>query len=144
MIVNGTVKPKEIVETFGVPIVTVKRCTGDPGAKGFYEPKPRHSSASVLKGEALERAQQLLYTRQRETAAGFIAVGPPEGPYSGIGLPESLSKIVLPAFGKRRKLGHATRLKLVSVGGAADPNPRGRIASDRHESPHSTPHQMVS
>jgi len=32
----------------------------DYGAKGFYEPKPRHSSASVLKGEVLERAQQLL------------------------------------------------------------------------------------
>jgi hypothetical protein len=29
----------------------------DHGAKGFYEPKPRHSSASVLKGEVLEQAQ---------------------------------------------------------------------------------------
>lgn len=63
MIVNGTAKPKEIVRTFRVPIGTVKRYMKvyrDQGAKGFYEPKPRHSSASVLKGEVLERAQQLL------------------------------------------------------------------------------------
>ena len=63
MIVNGTAKPKEIVQTFGVPMGTVKRYMKvyrEYGAKGFYEPKPRHSSASVLKGEVLERAQQLL------------------------------------------------------------------------------------
>jgi hypothetical protein len=63
MIVNGTVKPKEIVQTFGVPMVTVKRYVKvyrDRGTKGFYECTPRHSSASVLKGEVLERAQQLL------------------------------------------------------------------------------------
>ena len=63
MIVNGTAKPKEIVQTFRVPMGTVKRYMKvyrDQGAKGFYEPKPRHSSASVLKGEVLERAQQLL------------------------------------------------------------------------------------
>ena len=63
MIVNGTVKPKEIVETFGVPMVTVKRYMKvyrEHGAKGFYETKPRHSSASKLRGETLERAQDLL------------------------------------------------------------------------------------
>ena len=63
MIVTGTVKPREIVETFGVPMVTVKRYMKvyrEHGAKGFYETKPRHSSASKLKGETLERAQQLL------------------------------------------------------------------------------------
>lgn len=63
MIVNGTVKPREIVEAFGVPMVTVKRYVKvyrDRGTKGFYEPKPRHSSASVLKGEVLKRAQQFL------------------------------------------------------------------------------------
>ena len=63
MIVTGTVKPKEIVEAFGVSIVTVKRYMKvyrEHGAKGFYETKPRHSSASKLKGEILERAQQLL------------------------------------------------------------------------------------
>jgi transposase len=63
MIAAGTVKPKEIVRTFGVPMITVKRYVKlyrDHGAKGFYEAKPRHSSASVLKGEALAQAQQLL------------------------------------------------------------------------------------
>jgi transposase len=63
MIVNGTAKPKEIVGTFRVPMGTVKRYMKvyrEHGAKGFYEAKPRHSSASVLKGEVLERAQQLL------------------------------------------------------------------------------------
>jgi transposase len=63
MIVNGTVKPKEIVKAFGVPSITVKRYVKvfrDHGAKGFYENKPRRSSASVLKGEVLERAQTLL------------------------------------------------------------------------------------
>ena len=63
MIVNGTVKPKEIVKTFGVPMITVKRYVKvyrERGAKGFYETTARHSSASVLKGEVLERAQELL------------------------------------------------------------------------------------
>jgi len=63
MIVTGSVKAREIVETFGVSIVTVKRYAKmyrQHGAKGFYEIKPRHSSASKLKGEVLERAQQLL------------------------------------------------------------------------------------
>ena len=32
----------------------------EQGANGFYAVKPRHSSASVLKGEVLQRAQQLL------------------------------------------------------------------------------------
>ena len=63
MIDAGTVKPKEIVRVFGVPMITVKRYVKlyrDQGAKGFYEPRPRHSSASVLKGSVVEQAQQLL------------------------------------------------------------------------------------
>ena len=63
MIAGGTVKPKEIVKMFGVPMITVKRYVRlyrDQGSKGFYEAKPRHSSASVLKGEALEQAQRWL------------------------------------------------------------------------------------
>jgi hypothetical protein len=63
MIVTGSVKPKEIVETFGVAMVTVKRYMKvyrQQGAKGFYETKPRHSSASKLNGQTLERTQQLL------------------------------------------------------------------------------------
>ena len=63
LIAGGTVKPKEIVKTFGVPMVTVKRYVKvyrEHGSKGFYEARPRHSSASVLKGPVLEQAQQLL------------------------------------------------------------------------------------
>jgi transposase len=63
MIVNGTVKPMEIVKAFGVPVITVKRHVKvfrEHGAKGFYETKARQSSASVLKGEVLERARMLL------------------------------------------------------------------------------------
>jgi hypothetical protein len=63
MIVNGTVKPKEIVKAFGVPVITVKRYVKvyrDHGAKGFYETKARRSSASVLAGEVLEQARTLL------------------------------------------------------------------------------------
>ena len=63
MIAGGTVKPKEIVKTFGVPMITVKRYVKlyrEQGTKGFYEAKPRHSSASVLKGPVLEQAQRLL------------------------------------------------------------------------------------
>ncbi|SRR5712691_862052 len=63
MIAGGTVKPKEIVKTFGVPMITVKRYVKlyrEQGAKGFYSSNPRHSSASVLKGDVLEQAQKLL------------------------------------------------------------------------------------
>ena len=63
MIINGTIKPKEIMKVFGVPSVTVKRYVKifrEQGAKGFYDSKPRKSSASVLKGEMLERARSLL------------------------------------------------------------------------------------
>jgi hypothetical protein len=63
MILTGTVKPKEIVRAFGVPMVTVKRYAKvmrERGSEGFYVAKLRHSSASVLKGEILERGQQLL------------------------------------------------------------------------------------
>jgi transposase len=63
MIVNGTVKPKEIVKAFGVPSITVKRYVKvfrEHGAEGFYDLRPRKSSASVLRGEVLERARVLL------------------------------------------------------------------------------------
>lgn len=63
MIANGTVKPKEIVKAFGVPSITVKRYVKvfrEQGVRGFYETKVRRSSASVLKGEVLERARRLL------------------------------------------------------------------------------------
>src|SRR5439155_25539540 len=63
MTVNVTVKPKEIVKVVGVTSMTVKgyvKVIREHGAKGFYENKPRRSSASVLKGEVLERARTLL------------------------------------------------------------------------------------
>ena len=63
MIANGTVRAREIVQTFGVPMITVKRYVKryrEAGARGFYQSQPRHSSASVLKGEVLEQAQRLL------------------------------------------------------------------------------------
>ena len=63
MIDSGTAKQQEIVKAFGVPIITVKRYAKlyrDHGTKGFFETRLRHSSASVLKGEVLEQAQQLL------------------------------------------------------------------------------------
>jgi hypothetical protein len=63
MIESGTVEPKEIVRTFGVPMITVKRYLKlyrEQGSKGFYAAKARQSSASVLRGEVLERARQLL------------------------------------------------------------------------------------
>lgn len=63
MIASGTAKPKEVVQAFGVPMVTVKRYLKlyrEQGAKGFYETKPRHSSASVLRREVLDQAQTLL------------------------------------------------------------------------------------
>ena len=63
MIGGGTAKPQEIVKTFGVPMIAVKRYVKryrERGPKGFYETKPRHSSASVLKGEVIEEAQRVL------------------------------------------------------------------------------------
>src|SRR6058998_1534937 len=62
MIVNGTVKPREIVKAFGVPSITVKRYKvyREQGVEGFYVAKSHRSSASVLKGEVLERARTLL------------------------------------------------------------------------------------
>src|SRR6266852_1468575 len=78
MIVNGTVKPKEVAQAFGVPMITVKRYVKvfrEQGAKGFYAAKPRHSSASLLKGEMRERAQQLLEQgRSVPEVAGVLKV----------------------------------------------------------------------
>lgn len=63
MIVTGSVKPREIVETFAVLMVAVKRYMKfyrEKGAKGFYESGPRHSSASKLKGDVLERRAEII------------------------------------------------------------------------------------
>ena len=63
LIANGTVKQKDIVRTFGVPLITVKRSVKlyrERGAAGFFQPKLRKRSGRVLKGDVLRRAQTLL------------------------------------------------------------------------------------
>jgi hypothetical protein len=63
LIANGTVKQKDIVRTFGVPLITVKRSVKlyrERGAAGFFQPKSRKRSGRVLKGDVLRRAQTLL------------------------------------------------------------------------------------
>jgi len=63
LVANGTVKQKDIVRTFGVPLITVKRSVKlyrERGAAGFFEPPSRRRSGRVLKGEVLTRAQALL------------------------------------------------------------------------------------
>jgi hypothetical protein len=62
LIVNGTVRQKDIVRAFGVPLATVKRYTKlhrEQGAGGFFR-QPRRRSASVLTPEVRQRAQELL------------------------------------------------------------------------------------
>jgi len=63
LITNGTVKQKDIVRAFGVPLITVKRSAKlyrERGPEGFFQPKVRTQPGRVLKGEMLQRAQQLL------------------------------------------------------------------------------------
>jgi hypothetical protein len=62
LIARGTVRQRDIVQAFGVPLATVKRYMKlhrQQGAAGFYRP-PRRRSASVLTPEVKQRAQALL------------------------------------------------------------------------------------
>ncbi|HYW37136.1 MAG TPA: hypothetical protein VE957_03405 [Terriglobales bacterium] len=62
LIASGTVRQRDIVEAFGVPLATVKRYMRlhrEQGAAGFFRP-PRRRSASVLTAEVKQRAQALL------------------------------------------------------------------------------------
>jgi hypothetical protein len=62
LIANGTVRQRDIVEAFGVPLATVKRYMKvhrEQGAAGFFRPR-RRRSASVLTPEVKPRAQALL------------------------------------------------------------------------------------
>jgi transposase len=62
LIVNGTVRQRDIVQAFGVPLATVKRYMKvhrEQGAAGFFRPR-RRRSASVLTAEVKQRAQALL------------------------------------------------------------------------------------
>ena len=63
LIDTGMVKQKDIVRTFGVPLITVKRSVKlyrERGAEGFFQPKARKRAGRVLKGEVLKRARTLL------------------------------------------------------------------------------------
>jgi hypothetical protein len=62
LIASGTVKQRDVVRAFGVPLATVKRYMKvyrDQGSAGFYRP-PRRRSAGVLTPEVRQRAQALL------------------------------------------------------------------------------------
>jgi len=62
LVAQGQVRQREIAKAFGVPLATVKRYLKvhrDRGPEGFFQ-TPRRRSASVLKAEVCERAQQLL------------------------------------------------------------------------------------
>src|SRR6266436_193607 len=62
LIANGTVRQRDIVRAFGVPLATVKRYMKvhrQQGAAGFYQ-QPRRRSATVLTAEVKQRAQALL------------------------------------------------------------------------------------
>lgn len=62
LIANGTVRQRDIVEAFGVPLATVKRYMKvhrEQGAAGFFR-TPRRRSASVLTAEVKQRVQTLL------------------------------------------------------------------------------------
>src|SRR5260370_36496113 len=62
LIANGTVRQRDIVRAFGVPLATVKRYMQvyrEQGSAGFFR-APRRRSASVLTPEGKQRAQALL------------------------------------------------------------------------------------
>jgi len=62
LIANGTVRQRDIVRAFGVPLATVKRYMKvhrQHGAAGFFH-QPRRRSANVLTAEVKQRAQALL------------------------------------------------------------------------------------
>ena len=62
LIVHGTATQREIVQAFGVPLTTVKRCTKNyrqSGGKGFFAPPPRRAGTK-LNPERLRQAQQML------------------------------------------------------------------------------------
>ena len=62
LIANGTVRQRDIVQAFGVPLATVKRYMKvhrDRGAAGFFQ-TPRRRSASVLTEAVRQQVQSLL------------------------------------------------------------------------------------
>ena len=62
LIANGTVRQRDIVRAFGVPLATVKRYMKvhrQHGAEGFFR-QPRRRGAAVLTAEVQRREQELL------------------------------------------------------------------------------------
>jgi len=62
LIEQGAAKQGDIVQAFGVPLITVKRYSKllrVKGTKGFFVPR-RHRSAPVLTEEVLQQCQSLL------------------------------------------------------------------------------------
>ena len=62
LIINGTASQRQIVEAFGVPLVTVKRCVKrlrEEGAGAFFKPAQR-KQGSKLTPERLVQVQELL------------------------------------------------------------------------------------
>jgi hypothetical protein len=62
LIESGAVKQGEIVQSFGVPLITVKRYTKvlrEKGSKGFFVPRKTRSSP-VLTEDVQQRCQDLL------------------------------------------------------------------------------------
>ena len=61
LIASGTVRQRDVVQAFGVPLATVKRYMKvhrERGVAGFFQ-TPRRRSASVLTAEIRQRAQTL-------------------------------------------------------------------------------------
>jgi len=62
LIANGTVRQRDIVRAFGVPLATVKRYMKvhrQGGTAGFFR-QPRRRGPAVLTAEVQQRAQALL------------------------------------------------------------------------------------
>ena len=70
LIANGTVRQRDIVRAFGVPLGTVKRYMKvhrQHGTAGFFRPQ-RRRSANVLTAEVKLRAQALIDVQQASAA----------------------------------------------------------------------------
>ena len=79
LIAQGTVKQRDIVRAFGVPLPTVKRYMKvfrQYGTAGFYR-EPRRRSGSVLTPEVRQQAQALLDEGKSvpEVSAGISVAG---------------------------------------------------------------------
>lgn len=63
MIDIGTVRPRDVVQAFGVPLATVKRYVKvyrEQGAEGFFRQRPRQRSETKLTGDIKRQAHQML------------------------------------------------------------------------------------